>query len=311
MVQDNFYSAATDFVLQAQNLKKVYNRVMAVRDISLNVQRGDIFGFLGPNGSGKTTTIAMMLSLVKPTSGRVQVLGQPVTLANNQALRQVGAIVGATPKYIPYLSALQNVKLAAKLYPELSRQRVGEVLEIVGLSGSVNRKPDKFSTGMKQRLAVAMAILHRPQLLILDEPTNGMDPAGMKDVRDLIKQLAAQGVTIFISSHLLFEVEQVCNRIAVVDQGVLVAEGTIAELRQKDRTVRVKVSDLVAAERALQEIEGVTVTVAGEYLDVAGVDSEAVTKHLVKHDMVPSEVFYAGGDLEDLFIQLTQESQIR
>jgi ABC-type multidrug transport system ATPase subunit len=233
MVYDT--AGANHLVLQAQNLKKVYNGVIAVRDISLHVQKGDVFGFLGPNGSGKTTTIAMMLSLIKPTSGKVKVLGEPVTLTNNKVLRQVGAIVGATPKYIPYLSAWQNLQLAAKLYPGLPRQRVGEVLEIVGLSSAANRKPDKFSTGMKQRLAVAMAILHNPQLLILDEPTNGMDPAGMKDVRELIKRLAQQGVTIFISSHLLFEVEQVCNRVAVVDKGVLVAEGTIDELRQKDQ----------------------------------------------------------------------------
>lgn len=217
-------------VLRAESLKKYFGAVHAVEDVSLEVRRGEIFGFLGPNGAGKTTAISMMLGLLYPTGGTVEIFGRRVTPQHPQALSRVGALVGATPALFPFLSARTHLELLAKMYPEVTRQRIDETLELVKLEHAANRSAGRFSTGMKQRLGLAMALIHKPELLILDEPTNGMDPAGMRDVRGLLRSLADAGVTIFISSHLLHEIELICDRVAVVKAGSLVAQGTVQEL---------------------------------------------------------------------------------
>ncbi|MEJ2353936.1 MAG: ATP-binding cassette domain-containing protein, partial [Anaerolineales bacterium] len=189
-----------DIILQTHQLKKHFGPVRAVDGISLSVSRGQVYGFLGPNGSGKTTTIGMILGLLHPTAGSIYLFGEPVTPSHNRSLRRVGALVGA-PSLVPYLSARQNLELLARLSPGLPSARVAEILEVVGLGQVANRRAGPFSTGMKQRLGLAMSLLHEPDLLLLDEPTNGMDPAGMHEIRILISRLAEQGVTVFISSH--------------------------------------------------------------------------------------------------------------
>ncbi|MEA5470779.1 ABC transporter ATP-binding protein [Spirulina sp. 06S082] len=299
-----------NIIVQTHNLRKTYRKLTAVENVNITVRKGDVFGFLGPNGAGKTTTIAMLLGLIHPTGGEVKILGQKVTPNHNKVLRHVGALVGATPALIPHLSARKNLQLMATLYPDLPKNRVQTVLELVGLADVARRKPEKFSTGMKQRLGMALAILHQPQLLILDEPTNGMDPAGMQEMRQIIQTLSKEGVTVFLSSHLLYEIEQVCNRIAVLNRGALIAEGTMAEMRGEEKNVRIKVKNLDAAFQVLETLDNVTyINKNNDSIDLRGIDSELAIKSLCDREIYPSEVFYTGNDLENLFLELTKQEE--
>ncbi|MGK7928702.1 MAG: ABC transporter ATP-binding protein [Spirulina sp.] len=300
-----------NIILQTHDLRKKYRKLTAVENVSITVRKGDVFGFLGPNGAGKTTTIAMLLGLIHPTGGEVRILGRKVTPNHNQILRHVGALVGAIPALIPHLSARKNLQLMANLYPDLPKNRVETVLELVGLTHVARRTPDKFSTGMKQRLGMALAILHQPQLLILDEPTNGMDPVGMQEMRQIIQTLSREGVTIFLSSHLLYEVEQVCDRIAVLNRGKLIAQGSIAEMRGEEKNLRIKVKDLEGTFEVLETLPEVTHLAKNkDSLDIRGVESELVIKSLCERGIYPREVFYTGNDLENLFLELTQQEEM-
>ncbi len=298
----------SEVVLQTQHLKKYYRSVHAVEDISLTVKRGEIFGFLGPNGSGKTTTIGMMLGLIQPTAGSVEVLGQQVTPQNNSVLRRVGTLVGA-PSILPPFSARQNLQLLARLYPTIPSQRVSQVLEMVGLRDAANRPTRQFSTGMKQRLGLALALLNMPEVLILDEPTNGMDPAGMHEIRTLLRQLVTQGTTIFLSSHLLHEMELLCDRVAVVQRGYLIRQGAVKDLLMVKETVRVQTADPQGTVQALETLSGATnIRMNGSSVDVQNVASQQVLEHLVMQGKTPSEVFILHPDLESIFLELTQRT---
>ncbi|MBE2198773.1 MAG: ABC transporter ATP-binding protein [Anaerolinea sp.] len=298
----------SDTILQTHQLCKHFGNVVAVQEVSLQVRRGEVFGFLGPNGAGKTTTIGMILGLIHPTDGRIELFGQPVTPARSQPLRRVGSLVGA-PALVPYLSGRQNLRLLARLYPDVDTARIDETLQRVNMTGAADRKVQDYSTGMKQRLGLAAALLHEPELIILDEPTNGLDPAGMREIRELIRQLAAEGVTIFLSSHLLHEVEQVCDRIAVIHQGKIVTQGSVNELLAQSQTVvklRVPAPPMAAA--LLQTVEGVShVETNGVYVQVAGIDGETAVAHLAQHGIYPGEVLPRRSDLEDVFLSLTSE----
>lgn len=297
-----------DIVLQTTNLRKYFRGVKAVEAVSLQVRRGKVFGFLGPNGSGKTTTIGMILSLLRPSAGSVTLFGEPVTPGGNFPLRRVGSLVGS-PALVPYLTARENLLLLGRLHPHVSHQRVDEVLETVGLTSAAKRNAGKFSSGMKQRLGLGMALLHHPELLILDEPTNGMDPAGMHETRNLLRKLADRGTTIFLSSHLLHEVEQICDDVAILRKGSIVTQGDMATLLGKGTvTVKARVPSPQDAAILLRAQPGVTEAVAnGSYVFVKGVPSEAVIVCLVSHGMVPSEVTTGRPDLEELFLELTGE----
>lgn len=295
-----------DYVIQTCDLRKHFGRVRAVDGIDLSVPRGQVYGFLGPNGAGKTTAIGMILGLIRPTAGRVEVLGQSVSPTNNAALTRVGSLVG-TPALVPYLSARQNLRLVAMLHPGVRPGRIEEVLSLVGLEEAESRRAGEFSTGMKQRLGLAMALVHYPELLILDEPTSGMDPAGMRELRTLLRGMAEQGVTVFLSSHLLHEVEQICDRVAVLNRGRVVAEGTIDSIMGGPKVVRVRVPSPGEAAALLQALPGVEkVTANGALVEVAGASSEAVVSRLVANGIVPSEVSTGRVDLEELFLELTE-----
>jgi ABC-type multidrug transport system ATPase subunit len=298
-----------EIIVQTTHLKKHFGKLAAVEDVSLTVNRGEVYGFLGPNGAGKTTTIGMLLGLIHPTGGSIELFGQPVAPAHPDALKQVGALVGASPALLPYLTARQNLEVTGLLYPDIARKRrVDELLDLVGLTEAANRKAGQFSTGMKQRLALANALYNAPGLLILDEPTNGMDPAGMREVRNLLRTLVDQGVTVLISSHLLHEVEQVCDRVAVLSRGRVVAEGAVAELMGDQQAVRVRVASPADAVQSLQSLPSVkSIEPNGSYITVKGVQSEAIVAHLVGQGIVPGEVSVVNGDLESLFLELTQE----
>jgi ABC-type multidrug transport system ATPase subunit len=279
-----------------------------VEDVSLEVPRGRVFGFLGPNGSGKTTTIAMILSLLRPNTGSVTLFGQPVTLGNNFPLRRVGALMGS-PAFVPYMSARENLLLLQRFHPNVTSQRVAEVLEIIGLSQAAGQNAGKFSSGMKQRLGLGIALLHKPELLILDEPTNGMDPAGMVEIRKLLRALADGGVTVFLSSHLLHEVEQICDEVAILRQGTIVAQGKMETLLGKGEPsvrVRVRVPSPADAAALLLRQPGVREAIVdGSNVVVKGIPSETVIVCLVSGGMVPSEVTIVKPDLEKLFLEVT------
>jgi ABC-type multidrug transport system ATPase subunit len=298
---------ASEFVLQTEHLRKYYRTVHAVEDISLHVRSGEIFGFLGPNGSGKTTTIGMILGLITPTAGSVEIFGESVTPAQNAALQRVGTLMGAPAMMMSY-SARQNLRMLARLYPDVPPTRIDQVLEMVGLQNVNNRPVKQFSMGMKQRLGFALALLGQPDLLILDEPTNGMDPVGMHEIRILLRNLAAQGTTVFISSHLLHEMQLICDRVTIVRQGVLVAEGTVSELLTGETTTRVKTTDPAKAAAVCKEIgsETTNIQIQGEYIDVQGLPMEKIVEQLVQHGLTPSEVFPLQNNLENVFLQFMQ-----
>lgn len=226
----------SDVVLSTHRLGKRFKDRWAVRDLALEVHDGDVFGFLGPNGAGKSTTIRMALSLIAPTDGDVRIFGYSITSERSLALSQVGGIV-EKPDFYLYMSALRNLDVVGALAGGVPKRRQEEVLEIVGLRERAKDPVKTYSHGMKQRLGIAQALLTDPKFIVLDEPTNGLDPHGMKEVRELIRELAKDhGKTVFLSSHLLNEVEQVANRMAIINRGELVVQGDVQQLLSEGET---------------------------------------------------------------------------
>ncbi len=227
-------SASTgEVVFRTHELTKRYGQRLAVNNLSMEVRRGEIFGFLGPNGAGKTTTIRMALGLITPTSGSIEIFGQDFTPNRAQLLPRVGALI-ETPALHPYLSGRDNLRALAPVLGGVSEARMDELLDLVGLKARQKERAKTYSLGMKQRLGVAIALLNNPDFLILDEPANGLDPAGVVEIRDLMRTLASQGKTIFISSHVLGEVQQLCTRIAIVNLGQLITESTVDALTKNN-----------------------------------------------------------------------------
>ncbi|MBI3271791.1 MAG: ABC transporter ATP-binding protein [Planctomycetes bacterium] len=299
---------AAELVLRTEKLAKRYGRIQAVDGVSLEVQRGDIFGFLGPNGAGKTTTIRMIVGLIRPTAGRVELLGRPMPAARRTALARVGAIV-ETPAFYGFLSGRANLELFAAMSGGAPRARVDRVLEVVGLQGRDRDLAGTYSYGMRQRLGIAQALLPDPVLILLDEPSLGLDPRGMKEMRDLILDLnRVHGITVCLSSHLLAEVQQVCNRIAILDHGKLLYQGEVGRLLSRTESFRVRAEP---AEQARHAVAG--------FPDVAGVRGEnGVLVVDLPADRVPelNARLVAGGvrvfeispvqaSLEEVFLQLT------
>jgi len=217
-------------IILTHGLSRRFGKRWAVKDLNLEVYRGDIFGFLGPNGAGKSTTIRMLLGLVRPTSGEIEIFGHSVSKSRKKAIKKVCGIV-EQPDFYLHLSAKRNLEILGVLSGGIREDRVGEVLQLVGLYGVANDKVKGFSHGMKQRLGIAQALLSEPELIILDEPTSGLDPQGVKEVRELIVQLSEEhDITIFLSSHLLYEIEQVATRMAIIHQGRLTVQGEVKTL---------------------------------------------------------------------------------
>jgi ABC-2 type transport system ATP-binding protein len=213
----------------ARGLAKRYGSIVAVDGVDLTVERGDVYGYLGPNGAGKTTSLRMMLGLIRPTSGSVELFGRNPLAQGAKALEGVAGFVEG-PRFYPYLSGRKNLRLLADYDGGDARSRIEEVLEVVDLRDRAKDRVGGYSHGMRQRLGIAASLLRRPRLLLLDEPTTGLDPAGMRDMRDLVRRLAGEGITILLSSHLLNEVEDLCNRVAIVRKGAIVYQGPLDEL---------------------------------------------------------------------------------
>jgi ABC-2 type transport system ATP-binding protein len=220
-------SDATPVVARA--LYKRYGAIVAVDGVDLTVERGDVFGYLGPNGAGKTTSLRMLLGLIRPTSGIVELFGRDPLRDGARALDGVAGFVEG-PRFYPYLSGRRNLRLLADYDGDVSAGLIDEVLELVELRERAGDKVGGYSHGMRQRLGIAASLLRRPKLLLLDEPTTGLDPAGMRDMRQLVRRLAGEGITILLSSHLLAEVEELCNRVAIIQKGRIVYEGRLDEL---------------------------------------------------------------------------------
>lgn len=298
---------STQYAIETDALTKRYGATLAVDGLSLRVERGEVFGFLGPNGAGKTTTIAMLLGLVRPTSGRALVLGHDVLADRVTALARVGATIEA-PALYPYLSAYDNLRVLA-LAGGLPVARIGAVLEAVELLGRARDKARTYSQGMKQRLAIAAALLPDPELLILDEPTNGLDPAGTAEIRELIRSLAAGGRTVVLCSHILHEVEQVCGRVAILKAGRLIASGRVDELLRRDRGLRVRVegNPVVAAELVRTLAWVTTVVLEGDLLlvDAPAARAAELNAHLARSGVLVAEIGARGGSLEEYFLEVT------
>ena len=215
--------------LVTRNLRKDIGKKTIVSDINLSIPAGEVFGFLGPNGAGKTTTIRMIVGLTHITQGEVIIHGHPLRGQFREAMRDVGCIV-ESPEMYRYMSGLDNMLLFAKLYPGIDRKRVDEVVQTVGMEAAIRDKVKTYSLGMRQRLGIALALLHKPRLLILDEPTNGLDPAGIREMRELLRRLAGEGLTVFVSSHILSEMQQMCDRVGIIHHGRMVTVKPVEEL---------------------------------------------------------------------------------
>jgi ABC-2 type transport system ATP-binding protein len=296
-------------VVHTEHLTKRYGRLLAVDDLDLDVYKGEIFGFLGPNGSGKSTTIGMMLGLIAPGSGTVELFGLDNRSNLPQALKRIGAVTESTVFY-PYLSGMDNLEYFARITGGIGGKRIGEVLDLVELSGRGKDRFGTYSLGMKQRLAIVCALLNNPELIILDEPTNGLDPAGMKSIRDLILKLGNEGKTIFLSSHLLHEVEQVCQKVAIIDKGRLVKQGLVKDLRNSGNTLQITVDEPERAASVLKNIDWVkSVLVDDKRLLVcleAGKNAE-LSAVLAGERIFVTEMKAQEHSLEEYFLEMTGE----
>lgn len=293
-------------VLEVRGLTKRYGSFAAANDVSFRVYRGDVFGFLGPNGAGKSTTIGMLLGLIKPTAGEISLFGLPPS-RHSEGLANVGGIIEA-PAFYPYLSGRDNLRALAHLRPGTTRQRIDEVLDLVGLGEAATKKFGKYSLGMKQRLGIAWTLLHDPDLLILDEPTNGLDPAGMLEVRHLILSLAEQGKTIFVSSHLLHEIEQVCDRVAVIRRGEVIIEGDVDELLSQTERLIIRTPQLRDAAALLRGLPGVRDIEAADDLlrvDAPEVRPATLNAELVRAGIEVDELRRERATLESTFLEVT------
>ena len=296
-----------ELVVETQALTKRYGAVLAVDNLSIQVPRGGVFGLLGPNGSGKTTTMSMLLGLVSPTSGTFCLLGHDTRRGWQEALHHIGAIV-ENPAFYPYLSGRMNLRYFQGIIGRGDSRDIERLLDLVGLSSRAHSKFSTYSQGMKQRLSIAYAMLGDPDLLFLDEPTNGLDPAGMAEVRELIRHLSAEGRTVLLSSHLLHEVEQVCDRVAILSRGRLIAQGAIRDLLQQRGAVRLTSTDNTKAAAVISALPWVTaVTVENGYLmaEAPPERSWELTKALAEQGVSVKEMAPVQVSLERYFLEVT------
>jgi ABC-2 type transport system ATP-binding protein len=290
--------------------KRFSGAVLAVDDLSLRVERGQVFGLLGPNGAGKTTALRMLLGLIQPTAGSARLFGEMVR-PGHPVLRRVGALIEG-PAFVPYWSGQKNLEAYWRAAGQgLGEADFGPALEIAGLGDAIHRKVHTYSKGMQQRLAVAQALLNKPDLLVLDEPTLGLDPQEMREVRDLLRTLAEHGATVLLSTHILAEVEQVCTHAAVMARGRLVATGTVAELTGAAITVYLEVDDAEKATGVLSRIAGIgaiSEEAPGLSVQLNGIPRKAIVSALVAGG-VGVETVMSRHQLEDAFLQLVGDDK--
>ena len=294
--------------VEARGLVKRYGDLVAVDGVDLEVETGDVYGYLGPNGAGKTTSLRMLLGLIRPSAGRAELFGRDPIALGRRALQGVAGFVEA-PQFYPYLTGRKNLELLAAFDGGGARRLIDEVLATVELSGRAGDKVGGYSHGMRQRLGIAAALLRRPRLLILDEPSTGLDPAGMRDMKALIRDLSGQGITVLLSSHQMADVEQLCNRVAIINRGRILYQGDLASLTRSMGTwYRMRASDLDAAHRTACEFELADLAREGDELRFSA-DEDILERFMMTlgqrrigvRALIPEQA-----TLEQLFFQLTE-----
>lgn len=298
-------------IIETTNLVKQYKKTKVVNQLNLSVEQGDIYGFLGPNGAGKTTTIRMLLGLIKPTSGDVRIFGKNLLENRISILSEVGSLV-EYPSYYGNLTGYENLEAIHKLLRIKDKNQINEVLNIVGLIKAKDKLVKNYSLGMKQRLGIGLALLNSPKLLILDEPTNGLDPAGIQEVRELIKGLpSSYGITVMISSHLLSEVDQMANKVGIINEGNLIFEDPIQELRKKNASkINIRVNDPNLAQTILNK-EGWNVFLNENKEIVLNENEDSkiayIADKLMRQQLAIYRIQEEKQSLEDIFLQITNK----
>lgn len=295
-----------DQILMTNDLTKKYKKHTSVDGVNLRIERGQIYGFLGPNGAGKTTTIRMLLGLIKPTKGNIEIFGQNLNKNRLQILQRIGSLV-ESPTYYGNLTGRENLEAVRRLR-DLPEKRVNEVLEIVRLTKVANRLTKEYSLGMKQRLGIAAALLSNPDLLILDEPTNGLDPSGIQEIRELIKELPKAGMSVLVSSHLLSEIDQMATQVGIINNGKMIFQDSIERLRQKRKPLlKVGVSDVMRANEILKSRE-LKADLQGDFLWLSQTEPSFVSEInsiLVHSGVSVYRLEEVKRTLEDIFLELT------
>ena len=299
-------------VIQTLDLTKQYGRrtaksVLAVDQVSFSVDEGQVFGFLGPNGSGKTTTIGMLVGIINPTGGSFELFGASDSKSLLAARSRVGATL-ETPNFYPYMSGRDNLRIAAAV-KGVDRPRIEECLKLVGLADRAKHRFRTYSLGMKQRLALAATMLNDPELVILDEPANGLDPQGMREIREIIRILSSRGKTIFLSSHLLWELERTCSHVAIVRKGRIVAQGAIADVVSEEKSALLRADNeaaLLAALEICPEVTRVRRSEEGVIVGLRSGDFASVTRHLAAQGIYLSHLAPHRQSLEEVFMDLTK-----
>lgn len=287
-------------LLECQNLCKSFGKKQILKDVSFEIDEGDILAFIGPNGSGKTTTIKLILGLQSIDKGKVTINGFDVKKDFVKSIEKVGAIVESPDTYM-YLTGWQNLKLTANLYKDVSDEKIKEIVKLVDLEGRINDKVSKYSLGMRQRLGIARALINEPNVLILDEPTNGLDPEGIKDLRNLLKKLAKEGLGILISSHNLAELESFCNKVLIIDNGTIIETSEVKEFKNNGNKYTFNVSNTKDLDiEGIYEVAKDKFSYNGEKEDIA-----SIVKTLVKKNIDVYEVKMEELTLEEAFLKKT------
>lgn len=296
-------------ILSIKNLNKRYGSLQALKDVSFTIQKGHVYGILGPNGSGKSTTLGIVLNVVNKTSGEYSWFGGK--METHEALKKVGAII-ERPNFYPYMTAVENLKLVCKI-KNISYDKIQEKLELVGLEERKNSKFSSFSLGMKQRLAIASALLNDPEILILDEPTNGLDPQGIHQIRDIIKQIASQGTTILLASHLLDEVEKVCSHVLVLRKGQVLYAGSVHEMTANEGFFELQADDNAMLKAVLLKHNAIQSVKEEEnkiyvYLK-SPLEAAELNRFLFESNITLSYLVKRKNSLEEQFLELTNQSK--
>ncbi|MFD3158007.1 ABC transporter ATP-binding protein [Haloimpatiens sp. FM7330] len=296
-------------VLEVKDIYKRIGKKEIIKGVNLSVKAGEIFGFLGPNGAGKTTTIRMLVGLIAPNKGTIKIMGKDVQKQRNEALRNVGCIVENPDMYNDF-TGMQNLRFYADMYGDISQKRIDEVVELIGLSERINDKVKKYSLGMKQRLGLGQAILAKPKLLILDEPTNGLDPIGMHDFKEIIKRAAKENNSaVFISSHILAEIEQVCTSFAVIDKGVIQAVESVSTKAcdiEKLKIYSGECDKLVKLFSTLDFINNIDFDENCLMINIKSGNFSKVIKEIGKNDINIDDIYKIQDSLEDKFIKILE-----
>ena len=298
-------------IVELKNVSKVIRKRKIIDDLTFTVNKGEIYGFLGPNGAGKTTTIRMIVGLIGITSGEIKVCGKDVKKEFEDAIANVGAIV-ENPELYKFLTGYQNLEQAARLFKGVTKAKIDEIVELVGLKERIHDKVKTYSLGMRQRLGIAQSLLHDPKVLILDEPTNGLDPAGIREIRDYLKMLAREkGLAIIVSSHLLSEMEMMCDRFAIIQKGKLINVQDVQLTPDTDKQLYVcKVNDNELAQKILREKEyTVNIHEGNLVIELEKDDVPKMIRILVDANILIYEVKMSSKSLEDRFLEMTKEAK--